>query len=69
MSHSTLPVFSHPNFAQVLDAVIDQQIRSVDTVLAEIALDRIRQARLLEAERCISGNQARDRGAEEAFGD
>jgi len=54
MSHCTLPVVSHPNFAQVLGSVIDQQIRCVDTVLAEAALDRLRQARLLDAERCMS---------------
>ena len=56
MASETLPVFAYPNFSQVLGALIDQQIRCVDTVLAEAALDRLRQARLLDAERCMGDN-------------
>lgn len=50
MASETLPVFSHPNFPQVLDGVIGQQIRRVDAIFADVHLDRIRQARLREAE-------------------
>jgi hypothetical protein len=34
MAQHTLPVLSFPGFPQVLSAVIDQQIKSVDRVLA-----------------------------------
>jgi hypothetical protein len=62
MAQSTLPVFSHPDFSQVLGAAIDEQIRRVDTFFAEAALDRIRQARLLDAELCMRG-EAKAHGA------
>ena len=34
-AQSTLPVFSHPNFHSVLDAVLNQEIARVDRILAQ----------------------------------
>ena len=35
MAQTTLPVFSHPNFHSVLDAVLNQEIARVDRILAQ----------------------------------
>ena len=37
-AQSTLPVFSHPNFHSVLDAVLNQEIARVDRILAQAEL-------------------------------
>ncbi len=38
MAQTTLPVFSHPNFHSVLDAVLNQEIARVDRILAQAEL-------------------------------
>lgn len=57
MASETLSVFSHPNFPQVFDSVMATAIRRVDTIFAEAALDRIRQARLLDPGVCCHSEE------------
>lgn len=40
MAHATLPVFSHPGFQQLIDAVLIHEVHRVEGILGTCCYDR-----------------------------